>query len=249
MEERLQKYMASCGVASRRRSESMIQEGKVKVNGEVVTQLGTKIDPEQDIVEVNGKRVLPLEIKTTVVLNKPAGYVTTAHDQFNRPSVVDLVDIPGVRLFPIGRLDYQTTGLLLLTNDGDLSYTLTHPKKQVKKVYQALVKGAITLENVRQLEEGIVLDDGYKTAPAKVNVLSVRGGVSKVEITIHEGKNRQVRRMMDQLNLPVLKLKRVQEGPLRLGTLAEGKYRVLSEKEVELLKGNIKGKSSEDKTR
>lgn len=237
MEERLQKYMSRCGFASRRKSEILIQEGKVKVNGEVVTVLGTKIDPEKDIVEVQGKKLEPVEIKTTVILNKPAGYVTTARDQFGRPSVTDLIDIPDVRLYPVGRLDYQTTGLLLLTNDGDLAYLLTHPSRHIKKVYQATLKGQITSKEVQQLEEGVVLDDGYKTAPAKVTVLSVRGQVSKVEITIYEGKNHQVRRMTNAVGLPVLKLKRIQEGPLRLGTLAEGSYRVLSEKEVDILKG------------
>lgn len=236
MEERLQKYMSRCGYASRRKSEILIQEGKVKVNGEVVTVLGTKIDPEKDIVEVQGKKLEPVEVKTTVILNKPAGYVTTARDQFGRPSVTELVDIPDVRLFPIGRLDYQTTGLLLLTNDGDLAYMLTHPSHHVKKVYQATLRGQITSKEIEALEQGVVLDDGYKTAPAKATILSVRGAISKVEITIYEGKNHQVRRMMSAVGLPVLKLKRIQEGPLRLGTLAEGSYRILSEKEVEILK-------------
>ena len=246
MEERLQKYMSRCGYASRRRSEILIQEGKVKVNGEVVTVLGTKIDSEKDVVEVQGKKLEPIEVKTTVILNKPAGYVTTAKDQFGRPSVTELVDLPEVRLYPVGRLDYQTTGLLLLTNDGDLAYQLTHPAHHVKKVYEATLKGKITAKEVEQLESGIVLDDGYKTAPAKVQILSVRGEYSKVQITIYEGKNHQIRRMTSSVGLPVLKLKRIQEGPLRLGTLKEGSYRILSESEVDILKGK---KRREDETR
>jgi len=236
MEERLQKYMAERGIASRRRCEEYIKQGLVAVNGQVVTELGTKVDPDKDKVTFRGAEIKNQQPSVTVMLNKPEGYVTTAHDQFNRPHVTQLVDIPDVRLYPVGRLDYQTSGLLLLTNDGELTYHLTHPQHRVKKVYQALIKGEITDEEIRKLEKGVTLDDGYKTAPAEVRLLSMRGSNSRLEITIYEGKNHQIRRMTKAVGHPVLKLIRVQEGDLKLGTLKQGSYRILSEKEVEALK-------------
>lgn len=237
MEERLQKYMAECGVASRRRCEEYIQQGLVKVNGATVTEMGFRVDPEKDTVEFRGKKVRMTQPMTTIMLNKPAGYVTTSHDQFGRPNVTQLVDMPGVRLYPVGRLDYQTTGLLLMTNDGDLAYHLTHPGHKVKKVYRALLSGEITLEAVRTLKKGVLLEDeNYKTAPAEVEVLSIKGGNSRVEITITEGKNHQVRRMAKAVGFPVLRLERIQEGDLRLGGLKEGSYRILSDKEIRALK-------------
>ena len=169
------------------------------------------------------------------MLHKPAGYVTTSHDQFGRPNVTQLVDIPGVRLYPVGRLDYQTSGLLILTNDGDLTYRLTHPAHQIPKVYEALIVGEITSEEIRKLEKGVVLDDGFKTSPSEVRLLSERGGNSRIEITIYEGKNHQVRRMAKAVGHPVLRLKRIQEGNLRLGTLKEGEYRILTDKEIRQL--------------
>lgn len=237
MEERLQKYLARCGVGSRRRCEEYIQQGLVMVDGETVTELGTKIDPEKSTVTFRGRKVQPEDqVPTTVMLHKPAGYVTTSHDQFGRPNVTQLVDIPGVRLYPVGRLDYQTTGLLLLSNDGDLTYQLTHPGNRVPKVYQALVAGEITSEEIRKLEKGVVLEDGFRTAPAEVKLVSLKSGNSRIEITIYEGKNHQVRRMAKAVGHPVLRLKRVQEGNLRLGTLKEGEYRILSDKEIRELK-------------
>lgn len=236
MEERLQKYMAECGVGSRRKCEEWIAQGLVKVNGEVVSEMGTRIDPEKDEVVFRGKVLKISQPLTTVMLNKPAGYVTTSRDQFHRPDVTQLIDMPGVRLYPVGRLDYQTTGLLLLTNDGDLAYRLTHPARQVEKVYRAYLSGEITHEAVKMLESGVVLDDGYKTQPAKVNVLSVKGGNTKIDITITEGKNHQVRRMAKAVGFPVMRLKRIQEGSLKLGSLKEGSYRILSEAEIEKLK-------------
>ncbi len=238
MEERLQKYMAECGVGSRRKCEEWIAGGLVKVNGETVTELGTKIDPEKDEVFFRGRVLKRTQPLTTVMLNKPAGYVTTSRDQFHRPDVTQLIDMPGVRLYPVGRLDYQTTGLLLLTNDGDLAYHLTHPGHRVEKVYRALLSGEMTRDALKTLESGVVLDDGYKTEPAKVNVLSVKGGNTKVDITISEGKNHQVRRMAAAVGFPVLRLKRIQEGSLKLGNLKEGSYRILSDAEVEKLKND-----------
>lgn len=237
MEERLQKYLARFGVASRRRSEEYIAQGLVSVDGVVVTEVGTKIDPDKQEVAFRGKVIRAEEqVLTTVMLHKPAGYVTTSHDQFGRPNVTQLVDIPGVRLYPVGRLDYQTTGLLLLSNDGDLTYHLTHPGHKVPKVYQALIAGEITTEEIRKLEKGVVLEDGFRTAPAEVRLVSVKSGNSRIEITIYEGKNHQVRRMAKAVGHPVLRLKRVQEGTLSLGTLKEGAYRILTEKEIRELK-------------
>jgi len=234
--ERLQKFMANSGVGSRRKCEEWIAAGLVTVNGEKVTQLGVQIDPKKDVVMFRGKKIEGQTSTVTVVLNKPAGYVTTSSDQFGRPTVVDLVDIPGVRLYPVGRLDYQTTGLLLLTNDGDLAYHLTHPKHKIPKVYRAILKGQLQPNELRRLENGVVLDDGYKTAKAKVRLLSKVGDNSRVEFTICEGKNHQVRRMARAVGHPVLRLQRVSEGAITLEGLEEGQYRVLTAKEVRGLK-------------
>lgn len=237
--ERLQKYMAACGCGSRRKCEEWIAAGLVKVNGRVITELGHKVEPQQDIVEFRGKKLAAAQPLVTVMLHKPAGYVTTSHDQFGRPDVCQLVDMPGVRLYPVGRLDYQTTGLLLLTNDGALAYQLTHPGHRVPKVYHALLKGEIDSKALHQMETGIVLKDGYQTAKAKARLLSRAGSNSRVEITIYEGKNHQVRQMAKAVGHPVLRLMRVQEGELELGDLEEGKYRILTQKEVKMLK-NLK---------
>ena len=197
----------------------------------MVKELGTKVDPVKDIVEFRGKAVKAEQQIMTVMLHKPAGYVTTSHDQFGRPDVTQLVDIPGVRLYPVGRLDYQTTGLLLLTNDGDLAFQLTHPGNKVPKVYRALVRGEIKSEELHRMETGVVLDDGYKT-----RLVSRAGTNSRIEVTIYEGKNHQVRRMAKAVGHPVLRLERVAEGPLELGNLKEGEYRVLTASEVKMLK-------------
>lgn len=236
MEERLQKYMAECGAGSRRRCETWIAEGRVKVNGTIVTEMGTKIDPEKDKVELNGRKVTMSQPLTTVLLNKPDGYVTTSHDQFGRPNVTELIDMPGVRLYPVGRLDFHTTGLLILTNDGDLANHLTHPSHEMPKIYQALLRGEITQEAVRRLQRGVQIEENFVTSPAEVKVLGIREGNSRVEITIHEGRNHQVKKMAERVGFPVLKLRRIQEGDLKLGNLKEGQYRVLSDKEIESLK-------------
>lgn len=234
--ERLQKYMAQCGCGSRRKCEEWIAAGLVKVNGRIVTEQGVKVDPERDIVEFRGKRLQAVQQSVTVMLHKPAGYVTTSHDQFGRPDVCQLVQIPGIRLYPVGRLDYQTTGLLLLTNDGDLAYRLTHPGHGVPKVYHALVLGEIDSKALHKMETGVVLKDGYKTAKAKARLLSRAGSNSRIEITIYEGKNHQVRQMAKAVGHPVLRLARVKEGNLELGDLEEGKYRILTPAEVKMLK-------------
>lgn len=234
---RLQKYMAEAGIGSRRKCEEWISKGMVQVNGRVVTELGTRVNPKEDVVSFRGKPVEPpSETRTTVLLNKPAGYVTTSRDQFGRPDVCDLVKIPGKRLYPVGRLDYQTTGLLLMTDDGDLAYHLTHPKHHIPRVYEARVKGVPDQAAISRLERGVRLEDGYKTKPARVRILKQEIDSAVIEFTLYEGKNHQVRRMAKAVGYPVLRLRRVAMGPLKLADLPEGKYRMLTEKEIVMLR-------------
>lgn len=235
---RLQKYLAEAGVASRRASEKLISEGKVKVNGEVITALGTKIDPETDTVLVNDQPI-NTEEKVYVLLNKPKGYVCTSKDRHAENIVFDLVDV-GSRLHTVGRLDKDTEGLILLTNDGELTQILTHPSHQVDKTYIAVVKGKITEDEVSSLEKGVVieLDDGKRrlTAPAKVKVLARSNRTSTLEITIHEGHKRQVRKMCQAVDHPVIDLKRIKEGILTLEGLKTGQWRFLKPEEISDLK-------------
>lgn len=240
---RLQKFLASCGVASRRGAEELIKQGKVQVNGETVTEMGVQVDEEKDKVTYNGQ-VVEMEKKMVyVLLNKPVGYVTTVSDDKGRSTVMDLVaDIP-VRIYPVGRLDYDTEGLLLMTNDGDLTYRVTHPKNQVEKTYEAEVTGNITMNTLIQLRNGVVLD-GVKTRPAKVEVIGATQFGTKLEITIHEGKNRQVRRMFEAVGCIVKRLKRTREAGLILGHVPLGHWRRLTESEVNMLKKLGTGKKS-----
>lgn len=234
MKERLHKYLARCGIASRREAEKMISHGRVQVNGKTVTTLGTTVDPHQDIVKVDGKTIKEPEKPVYIMLNKPKGYVTTASDDRGRPTVLDLVKNVPVRVFPVGRLDMDTEGLLLLTNDGDLAYQLTHPKFEVKKTYHALVKGRPSREALNKLRHGIMLD-GKVTAPAKVRVINYHQSDTLLVITIHEGRNRQVRRMLDKIGHPVIHLKRVKFANLALGNLGLGKTRYLTKEEIQKL--------------
>ncbi len=230
-EERLQKYLASAGVASRRASETMIQEGRVAVNGKVIRELGTKIVPGKDQVTVDGKPVQPEKKLVYLLMNKPAGYITTAKDTHNRPTVLDLVaDVP-YRVFPVGRLDYETEGLLLLTNDGEFAYRMTHPKFKMMKTYVAVVQGVLTPERLDMLQNGVQLEDG-RTGPAKVRILRKENHKTVVEISIHEGKNRQVRRMFKAVKNPVLELKRISVGTLTLKGVNLGEYRYLNDDEL-----------------
>ncbi len=232
---RLQKYLAQCGVASRRGSEEIIKKGKVSVNGVIVTEMGVKIDEENDIITVEGKEVRPSEKLVYIMLNKPAGFVTTVSDDRDRDTVMDLVsDIPD-RIYPVGRLDYDTEGLLLLTNDGELTYKITHPKNNIEKTYVAEITGDIDMNTINRLKHGVVID-GYRTEPAQVSLLGATQLGTKIEITIHEGKNRQVRRMFEAVGCKVKSLKRTREAGLVLGHLPLGKWRRLSESEVNMLK-------------
>ena len=234
---RINKYIASSGVASRRKAEEIILDRRVKVNGEIVSELSFNIDENKDIVEIDGKVISLSENHVYIVLNKPEGYITTVKDQFDRPSVLDLVTDIKERVYPIGRLDYETSGLLILTNDGDLTYKLTHPKHEVDKTYVALVKGQPTYEELKNFRDGLEIED-YKTAPAKIRVVDVNEekNYSKCEIKIHEGRNRQVRKMCKAINHPVLRLRRIAMGEIRLKGLKVGEYRHLTKEEIEYLK-------------
>ncbi len=229
----MQKYIADCGVASRRKAEELILQGRVKVNGSVVSEMGIKVG-ESDLVEVNGEVIKPENKKVYILLNKPSGYVTTAKDQFGRPTVLDLLRGVQERVFPVGRLDYETTGLLILTNDGDFTHKMTHPKHEIEKIYHATIAGIPTGDEVIRFEIGLKIED-YTTAPAKLKIINANERACVVEVTIHEGKNRQVRKMCEAIGHPVLSLKRVSLGKLSLGNLAEGDWRELTQEEVKML--------------
>ncbi|MBO4925708.1 MAG: rRNA pseudouridine synthase [Clostridia bacterium] len=226
---RLQKYMASCGVASRRTAEKMIAEGRVSVNGKVITEMGVQVE-DGDTVRLDGQVIRPEEEKRYVIYHKPAGEVTTVSDPEGRACVLDHFRDYPVRLYPVGRLDYDSEGLLLLTNDGALTERLLHPSHQVDKTYLARVTGAVTPEEMQALRRGMMLDD-HKTAPAKARLIRQETFASQVLVTIHEGRNRQVRRMFEETGHQVLQLRRVRFGPLELGDLRRGEWRELTEEE------------------
>ena len=233
---RLQKFMAQCGVASRRRSEEIILEGRVKVNDVIVKELGTTVDPHKDIVKVDNNKIEMESRKVYIMLNKPEGYVTTLKDKHSEKIVLDLVEEIEERVFPIGRLDLDTSGLLLMTNDGDLAYKLTHPSHEVAKKYIALVEGIPNAKKLERFKKGLKID-GRLTAEAYVRIVKKYRDSSVLEISIHEGRNRQVRKMCEYIRHPVIKLKRISIGKLDLGNLEVGKWRYLTEKEVRYLKG------------
>ena len=232
---RLQKFLARAGVASRRASEKLIEAGRISVNGQVVTELGTKVDPEADEVRLDGAPVRKAAEAVTLMLNKPAGYLTSMKDPQGRPCVAQLVPLDEFpALYPLGRLDYDTTGLLLFSTDGELGNAVLHPSRHVDKTYRALVKGKPSEAALDRLRSGVVLDDG-PTQPAEGRLAGRKGKNAYVEIIIHEGRKRQVKRMCEAIGHPVLQLHRASFGPLELGDLPEGKYRVLSEQEVAAL--------------
>lgn len=232
---RLQKFLAQAGVASRRKSEELILDGKVKVNDLIVTELGTKINPDSDVIMYEDRVVTREEEKVYYMLNKPTGYVTTVKDEKGRKTVLDLLKEIPQRIYPVGRLDCDTSGLLLLTNDGDLTYLITHPKHEVEKTYIATVRGVPTNSQLERFRNGLIID-GWKTAKAKINIISKEKNSATLSITIREGRNRQVRKMCAAIETPVISLKRVLVGTLNLGDLQEGKYRSLTDKEVSYLK-------------
>lgn len=233
--ERLQKYISRCGYASRRKAEKLIVEGKVLVNGKYVTELGTKINPVRDRVKVEGKLLKP-ESLIYILLNKPKGVITTVSDPEGRETVLEYVkDIPE-RLYPVGRLDYNTEGLLLLTNDGDFAQALMHPSKEVEKTYEVKIQGVVNDEHLQAIADGVELD-GKKTTPAVIQDFGFNGKNTILEITIHEGRNRQVRRMFEMFGYRIQNLKRVRYAGLTLSGVKRGSYRKLSNMEVNTLKG------------
>ena len=238
MEEvRLQKYLANCGIASRRKAEELIVNGKISINGKVVTELGTKINPKVDKVSYNGKEVRLEDEHVYILLNKPIGYVTTAKEQFGRDSVMDLVKVKE-RVVPVGRLDMYTSGALILTNDGEFVYQLTHPKHEVEKTYTVTIKGIVKNEEVEKLRKGVKIED-YITKEAKVKILKTdkEKNQSRLEITIHEGKNRQIRKMCEAIGHKVLALHRSKIAGIGVKELGLGKWRYLSKEEVNMFFG------------
>ncbi len=231
--ERLQKVMANSGIASRRKSEELIKAGRVKVNGQIVFELGSKVS-KNDIIEVDNVKISNEE-KVYILLNKPRGVVTTSHDEHNRKTVIDLIETDK-RIYPVGRLDYDTTGLILLTNDGEFTNNITHPKNKIDKTYVAKINGILSISDIMALKKGVVIDQ-YKTSKARVKVRKIdnKNNNSIVEITIHEGKNHQVKKMFESLGYKVLKLKREKIAFLTLKGLNSGEYRMLNSKEVNQL--------------
>ena len=230
--------MAQAGVGSRRACEKMIKTNRVQVNG-LPAHLGQKVDPAKDQITVDHRRIATEETKRYFIVNKPFGHITTSKDQFDRKSVLDLVPDVKERVYPVGRLDYDSDGLVLLTNDGELAYRVTHPKFEVPKTYVLRLKGTITMDAVYRLRTGVILEDG-RTAPASVEVLPPEGEDSVLRITITEGRNRQLRRMCDKVGFQVERLTRTAIGPVNLGKLATGKHRPVSAKELQSLHKAVK---------
>jgi 23S rRNA pseudouridine2605 synthase len=226
--------MASCGVASRRKCEEIILEGRVKVNEEIIKDMGYKVEPSMDKVYVDSKLISLEEKKVYVALNKPEGYVSTVKDERGRKTILDIVKV-NERIFPIGRLDYNTSGLLLLTNDGDIYNRVIHPRQEINKVYIAVIQGPPSEDEMEEFRNGVDIGE-YITAKAKIKVLKKITCNCQVEIIIHEGKNRQVRRMCEKIGHPVIALKRVSVGKISLGSLNRGEWRYLTEEEVNYLK-------------
>ncbi|MGO5074410.1 pseudouridine synthase [Clostridium sporogenes] len=233
MEERLQKYMASCGVASRRKCEDIILEGRVEVNGIKIKELGTKIISGKDIIKVDGNIIKPEENKIYILLNKPKGYVCTAKDEKGRKTILDLVKVKE-RIYPIGRLDMETSGIIILTNDGEIYNKIIHPKFEKIKTYNAKVKGTIKKDHIELFKKGIDIGD-YITAPAALEIFKTNKDTSEIIIKIHEGKNRQVRRMCKSIGHPVIDLDRISIGNISKGDLKLGEWRYLTKKEIDYI--------------
>lgn len=230
---RLQKYLAECGVASRRKSEELIAAGKVKVNG-VTALIGDNVSPKHDKVTVSGKKVVSVKKNVYIMLNKPRGFITTMNDEHDRKCVAELVKDINTRVYPVGRLDRESEGLLIMTNDGEFTNALTHPSKHVSKTYRVTIRPTITKEQATEFRNGIEID-GRMTAPADLRVLETQENRTVVEVTIYEGRNRQIRKMFEALGIEVARLKRTKVGNLKLGMLKQGAYRDLTEDEVNSL--------------
>ncbi|MBX6378762.1 MAG: rRNA pseudouridine synthase, partial [Clostridia bacterium] len=235
--ERLQRFLARCGAASRRRAEELIVAGRVSVNGRVVRELGTKVDPQRDDVRLDGRRLRP-EPPVYLLLHKPRGVLTTLRDPQGRPTVAELVRDVGARVFPVGRLDWDSSGLLLMTNDGELAARLMHPRYGVTKVYRVTVTGLVADADLERLRRGVRLQEGT-VRPVAVRVLGRRGGETLLEVTLREGRYREVRRLLAALGYEVRELVRVQEGPIRLGELTPGSVRPLTDGEIRRLRAAV----------
>lgn len=245
MEVRLQKVIAASGLASRRKAEEWIAQGRVTINGKIVRELGTRIDPERDHVKVDGRHLKSVEPYAYLLLNKPKGIVSTLNDPEGRPTIEHLLRGVTLRLFPVGRLDFDTEGLMLLTNHGELAQALLHPRYHVAKVYLAKVKGVLTDEEINQLAQGVQLEDGM-TAPAIVKKVRKAAENSWLEVTIYEGRKHQIKRMFEVVGHPVLKLKRIKFGPLALGDLLPGEFRYLTDREANTLRGIVQYKQEQE---
>lgn len=239
MEVRLQKVIAASGLASRRKAEQLIAEGRVTVNGQVVREQGVRVDPAKDHVKVDGRHLRAVEPYVYIMLNKPKGVVSSLHDPEGRPTIKVLLRGVRLRVFPVGRLDFDTEGLLLLTNNGEMAQALLHPRHHVAKVYLVKVKGVLSDEEIEQLERGVKLDDGM-TAPATIKKIRKAEENSWVEMTIYEGRKHQVKRMFEAVGHPVLKLKRIKFGPLTLLNVEPGEFRYLTDREANNLRNTVK---------
>lgn len=237
-QERLQKFLSECSVASRRKSEELIAEGRVWVNGKKAN-IGDKVDPIRDTVTVNGKKVTAVKDKYYILLNKPRGYVTTMSDELGRKCVKELVSDVGAVVYPVGRLDRDSEGMLLMTNDGEFANNIMHPRKHISKTYRVTVRNKVTDEQVKKLETGVMIDE-RETLPAEVHILERKDERSVLEIIIYEGRNRQIRKMCEGVGLDVIRLKRNAIGSVKLGMLPTGKWRELTEDEIHKLTVNTK---------
>lgn len=237
--ERLQKVIANAGITSRRKAEELIISGVVSVNGKVINELGFKVDPDSDEITINGEKIDLADDKLVVLFNKPQKVITSMEDPEGRKKVIDFIDV-GIRVYPVGRLDYETEGLILLTNDGELANRLMHPRYELDKTYEVIVKGIPTEDELNILRQGIQLEEGM-TSPADIKLIgSSRANKTKLMVTIHEGRNRQIRRMFKYIKYPVLYLRRIKYGFLTLDGVKIGEYRILSKKEVVRLKKLVK---------
>lgn len=234
---RLQKYLAQCNIASRRKCEEYILQKKVTVNGKIVDKLGEKVNPNKDRICFEGRRVQEEKNKIYILLNKPIGYVTTTKEQFDRQTVFDLLPNISTRVVPVGRLDMYTSGALILSNDGNFVYTVTHPKHEIEKTYQVTIRGSISEEELEPLKKGINIED-YQTKPAKVKIMKIEKeqNISRVKVIIHEGRNRQVRKMFQAIGKNVLALHRSAIGNISVKNMKIGQWRYLTKEEVESLK-------------
>ena len=236
---RLQKYLSQCGVSSRRKAEQLIADGKVRVNGRCV-EVGTKIDPKRDVVTIDKQRIRPSKVRRYIMLHKPRGFVTTLKDELGRKSVDMLISDVGERVYPVGRLDKDSEGLLLFTNDGEFANYMAHPRCHIPKTYRVTVRPPMSDEQLNTLITGVTLDDGYKTMPAEVTIALNEQNRIVLLITISEGKNRQIRRMCEAVGLELIRLKRISIGQLRLGMLPQGKLREVTEMEIRTLYSDAK---------